>query len=115
MKDFGFALAALKQGEAVARSGWNGAGQFVYRVGPGRYPPATVIAKRAFGGEAVPYAPYYALKNAQGSVVPWTPSQGDLEAEDWTIVNVGVNAPTAEAPPWHVDDEVEPATGRIGD
>ncbi len=72
------------EGMAIARKGWNGAGQFVYWVPPGEYPARTGIAKAFFGeGSLVPYAGYFALKNAQGVVTPWVPSIGDLSADDW--------------------------------
>lgn len=94
--DFGGALALLREGRAVARSGWNGKGMFLYLVGPGNYPAATDIAKAVWGADGlVPYGPYIAMKTAQGNVVPWLASQTDVLAEDWQIVTVG-----AEAPPW---------------
>lgn len=39
-----------------------------------------------FPGDLVPYGAYFALKNAQGVVVPWVPSVGDLLACDWFVV-----------------------------
>lgn len=81
--DFGEALHKLRAGKAVARTGWNGKGMFLYLVGPGDYPPATDVAKTAFDGGLVPYRPYLAMKTAQGDVVPWVASQSDLLASDW--------------------------------
>lgn len=81
--DFGEALRKLRDGRAVARSGWNGKGMFIYLVGPGDYAPATDVARAAFGGGLVPYGPYIAMKTAQGNVVPWLASQTDVLAEDW--------------------------------
>lgn len=83
---FEFALAALRHGARVNRTGWNAPGQFVYLVGPGRYAPSTatgeMIASRHPDG-LVPYRPYFALLTAQGDVVPWQPTVSDVLAEDW--------------------------------
>lgn len=84
--NFGDALLALKQGERVARKGWNGKGMFLYHVPAEAYPPSTEVAKAAFHGENVPYGAYIAMKTAQGNVVPWLASQTDMLAEDWCIV-----------------------------
>ena len=46
-------------------------------------------AKRWFGANAmVDYEGYIAMKNAQNSICIWTPSQVDLLADDWCIVNM---------------------------
>ena len=86
--NFGVALALLKVGKRVARDGWNGKGQFVYLVGPGRYPPTTpagsLIAKDQPDG-FVPYRPYLAIKPVDGMVAPWVPSQTDILASDWQL------------------------------
>jgi hypothetical protein len=82
--DFQAALAALKVGGRVARSGWNGHNMFAYMVPEAAYPAQTGAAKMYFGDNAlVPYAPYFALKNAQDSVSVWVPSVGDILADDW--------------------------------
>jgi hypothetical protein len=86
---FGAALAALKQGNKVARSGWNGKGMYLYLVGPGRYPPTTPAGEAIAASQPdhlVPYAPYIAMKTAQDYVVPWLASQTDLLSDDWEIV-----------------------------
>jgi len=65
--NFGQAVALLKVGHAVARSGWNGKGMFLYYVPANSYPAQTEIAKtkiRPF----VPYGAYIAMKTAQGDV-----------------------------------------------
>ena len=85
--DFGRALDALRCGRAVQREGWNGAGMFLYLVGKGDYPAASKIAKDYWGEDAlVPYAPYIAMKTAQGFVVPWLASQTDVLAYDWHVI-----------------------------
>ncbi|EMV3264174.1 DUF2829 domain-containing protein [Escherichia coli] len=52
----------------------------------GQYPARMEAIKGYFPGDLVPYGAYFALKNAQGVVVPWVPSVGDLLACDWFVV-----------------------------
>ena len=89
MMFFDNALHALRNGEAVARRGWNGKGMFLYLVPSASYAPQTAIAKAVWGGKPVPYGAYIAMKTAQGNVVPWTASQTDLLAGDWVTVPPG--------------------------
>lgn len=93
--DFGAAIAWLKAGSKVARSGWNGKGMFLYYVPAARYPASTDIGKEVgialasgtseWDGK-VPYGAYIAMKTAQNNVVPWLASQTDVLAEDWEVV-----------------------------
>lgn len=83
--DFSDALMWLKEGKRVSRSGWNGAGQFAWMVPPGSYPARMEAIKGHYPDDMVPYGAYFALKNAQGTVVPWVPSVGDLMATDWQV------------------------------
>ena len=85
--DFGDAVRALKDGKRVARKGWNGKGMFLYFVPAGNYSPCTEVAKQLVNEDGlVPYAPYIAMKTAQGYVVPWLASQTDILSDDWEIV-----------------------------
>lgn len=85
--NFGEALEALKKGERVARSGWNGKGMFVYLVGAASYLVKTDVAKKYFGENAlVSYNAYMAIKNVNETVSTWVPSVNDCLAEDWGIV-----------------------------
>ena len=85
--NFGDALAALKDGEKVARHGWNGAGMFAYLVPAASYPVQTGAAASHFGeGSMVPYRAYLAIKTVDGDVATWAPSCSDVLAEDWGIV-----------------------------
>jgi hypothetical protein len=82
--DFGEALAALRNGERVTRSGWNRQGMFVYLV-PGstfqvNRPPLLGIYPE---GTQINYLPHIDMRTADGSCVPWLASQADLLAEDW--------------------------------
>ncbi len=84
--NFGDALALLKQGEKVARQGWNGKNMFVFLV-----PGSTFKVSRAplLGiypeGTEINYNPHIDMKTADGSIVPWLASQTDVLAEDWGI------------------------------
>lgn len=88
--DFGEAIAALKQGRRVARTGWNGKGMFLVLV-PGSS-NLTVDEGRPLALAGVPvgtkfnYLPHIDMWTAQGDFVPWLSSQTDMLAEDWLIV-----------------------------
>jgi len=78
--NFSSALAFLKNGNKVAREGWNANNQFVFLHEPPV--PATLI-----DGKVCENFPYFQLKNAQDKLFPWVPSTGDLLAEDWVLVD----------------------------
>lgn len=82
--NFGEAVALLKEGKKVARTGWNGKGMFVYLVPAGAYEPCTEIAKSLTNDNGlVEYNPYFAIKTVNGKVSTWVPSINDCLAEDW--------------------------------
>jgi hypothetical protein len=84
---FGQAIEAMKAGQKVARSGWNGKGMFVYYVPANSYPVQTGAAKSHFGeGAMVPYNAYMAIKNVNETVSTWVPSVNDVLSDDWSIV-----------------------------
>jgi hypothetical protein len=83
--NFGAALQALKDGFRLERTGWNGKGLFVYYVPGGAFPALTEVAKK-YIGETVTYNPYFAIKQADGTVSTWAASIGDQLADDWKIV-----------------------------
>jgi len=76
--NFGDAIAALKAGGKVARSGWNGKGLWVELQVPDAHSKMTL--------------PYLYLNyptdavNTPGARVPWLASQTDILAEDWEVV-----------------------------
>lgn len=86
-----------KEGYAIQRAGWNGPGQFAVMM-PALYLPPynTQGTERKVNdrtakwiGEDAPLdcQPYYALYNAQKKWQPgWLPSQGDLFANDWQVI-----------------------------
>lgn len=74
--NFSMALEALKEGERVARSGWNGKGMFLFIVKNWTYTDGRQ--------DNYPNLPFIAMKTAGNEVVPWLASQTDILAEDWT-------------------------------
>lgn len=91
--DFGDAVRALKRGERVCRSGWNGKGMFLFLV-PGsvfsvnREPLLSIMGE----GTRVQYHAHIDMKTAQGDIVPRLASQTDVLADDWEIIGVGREA-----------------------
>lgn len=70
--DFGEALAELRAGARVARSGWNGRGMYVEL----QVPDENSKMRR----------PYLFMRPVDGDLVPWVASQSDLLADDWAVV-----------------------------
>lgn len=96
---FGFsaALICLKNGDAVARHGWNAGGQFVVMMPRLYLPPFNTqdtsrkvndrTAKWIGEDQPLDCQPYFALYNAQKKWQPgWVPSTSDLLAEDWYVI-----------------------------
>ena len=108
---FEYALAALKQGRAVARAGWNGRGMHL-RVVDGapvvmRDPmPARVGHEMVMAASSalemrtytLRYAPHIAMFTATREFVPWLASVTDLMAEDWMVVDPASQRLTDSAP-----------------
>lgn len=69
---FGDALEALKQGERVARAGWNGKGMYLELQRPD--------AHSKMGH------PYVYLTGVDGKRIPWNPNNLDMLAEDWEVL-----------------------------
>lgn len=74
---FGDALVMLKAGQRVARAGWNGKGMWLQFWKPMH----TVDLPYIILLYPVGSAPY-----PVGARVPWLPSQTDMLAEDWQVV-----------------------------
>lgn len=85
---FGDAVESLKEGEKVARRGWNGKGMFLFLVPASTFqvnrPPLMGIYPE---GTTVNYQSHIDMKTADDTVVPWLASQSDVLAEDWVIVS----------------------------
>jgi len=89
--DFSQALKFLKQGLKVTRKGWNG--EFILLVEGTKdikpyhgTPYASVTSM--IGTETISILPHIDMYNAHGSMLcGWTPTQIDVLATDWEIVN----------------------------
>ncbi|WP_215895452.1 DUF2829 domain-containing protein [Acinetobacter pullicarnis] len=84
---FGDAVVALKGGEKVARSGWNGKGMFLEMA---QYTSANEAEKHPhYHLHNIPYEglPWIGMKTADSKFVPWLASQTDVLAEDWVILS----------------------------
>jgi len=87
---FGSAVAALKQGYKVARSGW-GLEKFTFLVNGSKFqvnrPPLNTIFEE---GTEVSYRPHIDFKDANGEIGVWNPSSSDILAEDWCTIEDAV-------------------------
>ena len=66
------AIEAMRDGERVARTNWNGKNQFLELQVPDEHSKMTL--------------PYIYITTVQGDRVPWLASQTDILANDWGIV-----------------------------
>ena len=75
---FDDAMSNLRAGKKVARSGWNGKGMWLR------------LESNPQGDLLMPpgWQPFISMRTAQGTFVPWVPSQTDILAGDWEIVDV---------------------------
>lgn len=69
---FGMALSRLRMGKKLQRDGWNGKGLWIELQKPDANSKMT--------------EPYLYLNYPAGNRVPWAPSQTDVLAEDWRVV-----------------------------
>lgn len=70
--NIGQAIYEMRNGNAVARNGWNGKNMYLKLQIPGSNSKMTL--------------PYVYMYTAQSELVPWVCSQTDLLADDWLIV-----------------------------
>ncbi|MDM5270525.1 DUF2829 domain-containing protein [Bacillus wiedmannii] len=81
--DFGSALELLKQGERVAREGWNGKDMFLYLIKGNELSKGLKHGYGEYVGEPS-FVDTIAMKTAQNTiVVGWLASQSDMLANDW--------------------------------
>jgi len=78
--NFGKAVEALKDGQKVARAGWNGKDMYIYHKPEG-------IKDNPHDGGTYTRQAYLIMKTAQDKLVPWMASQSDILDEDWLIIN----------------------------
>ena len=72
--NFGQALEALKEGEKIAREGWNGKGMYVSLCTP------------EISNLRSDILPYLEMKTADNKYIPWIASQTDILSEDWCVI-----------------------------
>ena len=90
---FSEALQALKDGYRVQRSGWNGKNMWIALGGGNAELPAdkfwnphSKAHAENNGGSAV-VDDYFIMKTAQNTIqMGWVPSQADMLAEDWVVI-----------------------------
>jgi len=84
---FGTAVELMKLGQLLTRDGWNGKGMYVFFVPGSEFkvnrPPLLGIYPE---GTAITYRPHIDICHADGQVGTWSPSIGDVLADDWTLV-----------------------------
>jgi hypothetical protein len=104
--NFGTALEAVKTGKLITRSGWNGKNMFVFQRPEDTLSVQQVVdhvkslpraVKDYYYFKTTPpylkdettvkFTSYLCLKAADDSIVNgWTPSQTDMQSEDWIIL-----------------------------
>lgn len=85
---FSQALILLRAGATVARQGWNGKDQFVYKLNGGFLASGVGYGFGEYVGEPT-FDDILVLRNQQNRLVSWVPSIGDLMATDWVVVGRG--------------------------
>jgi hypothetical protein len=77
---FGEVLEELKNGNRVARAGWNGKGMWLVLIHPGN-------AMHTNSAGAFDMQPCIGMKTADHKMQPgWLASQADMLSEDWELV-----------------------------
>ena len=92
---FGEAIEAAKNGERVARKGWNGKGMWIAYTPGSEFAPELAKSGHAAAhraeeapSEDVRLLPHIDMRAADGSmVIGWLASQSDMLAEDWAVVD----------------------------
>lgn len=92
--NFGQALEELKQGNKVARHGWNEKGMFVYLVTGNEVSVPNLrnealkhVGMNRATADKVKINSHIDMQAADGSiVVGWIASQTDMLAEDWEVI-----------------------------
>ena len=89
---FGEAIIAMKEGNKVARKGWNGKGMFLILVKgtdaikPYPNTPYDNVVKHT-KQEKINILPHIDMYTAQGDMLcGWLASQTDMLSEDWEVV-----------------------------
>lgn len=85
--NFSEALGWIIAGKKLTRTGWNGKGMFVYLVQGSEFEVNRAPLNTIFeDGTKIKYRPHIDLKAADGTCGVWSPSNTDLLAKDWEVV-----------------------------
>lgn len=89
MMNFSEALTEIKEGQPVARTGWNGKGMCVFLVAGStfkvnREPLLSVVGE----GQEVNYRDHLDMVTADKQIVVWTAAQSDILADDWELAEL---------------------------
>lgn len=103
MMSFPHALEMVFRGHCVSRTVWNAVGQFIFQVPGSEF---AVNKKPLMGiypaGAVVNYQNHIDMRTTDGSIVPWTPTQTDIQAIDWMVLD-REHAPEHMQPPGEPD------------
>lgn len=92
---FAWALVQLNLNKLVSRTGWNG--KKMYLVLSPKLTGLTVNAGSQYALSGIPvgkkydYLTHIDLCNVNGDFVPWQPSQTDMMADDWALVDLSID------------------------
>lgn len=82
---FGDALEEVKAGKAVSREGWNGKGAFIFLLTGNDLSSRFKFGYGEYEGEPQ-FSGAIFIKTTQDTISPWQPSNGDMLAEDWHVL-----------------------------
>jgi len=96
--NYGTALELLKEGQRVAREGWNGKGMYIFMrpedtlakdfIPNVKSLPGSVKKHLESLDQDVKFNAYLCMFSAQGEIINgWLASQTDMLANDWVIVS----------------------------
>ena len=84
--DFGTAIDAAKNGQRVARAGWNGKGMYVFLAEVAELHTDADLSE--FADQSTEISDLLVLRTAQKTLQPgWLATQSDMLAEDWYILD----------------------------
>ena len=78
LRDVGWAVKQMWNGDSVRRTGWNGKGMYLFMVPENTW---------SFDNMPCDTAPIVVMKTVDEKCVPWLCSQTDLLATDWEPVD----------------------------
>lgn len=86
--NFGHAIEAMKSGGKVYRNGWNGKGMFLFLVPGSTFQVSRAPLNQIYPeGTEIKYHAHIDMRTAEGYIVPYVCSQGDVLADDWMILH----------------------------